>query len=772
MKRGAIFILIALLSVTVFAKKGTFEVLNGTFALNGTPMVVKAAELHYPRIPRPYWDHRIKMCKALGFNTICIYVFWNFHEPQEGVYDFSGQADVAHFCKLVKQNGMYLIVRPGPYVCAEWEMGGLPWWLLKKRDIRLREDDPYFLERVEKFEKELGKRISRFTIDKGGPIIMVQVENEYGSYGTNKPYVEKIRDIVRRAGFNTVPLFQCDWASNFMNNALPDLLWTMNFGTGTDISSQFDTLDSIRPDSPKMCSEYWSGWFDKWGANHETRSADEMIAGLREMLSKNISFSLYMTHGGTSFSHWAGANSPGFAPDVTSYDYDAPINEYGHTTPKFWQLRSLMQEFSEHPLPAVPRPPAELINIPEFTLSEFAPLSSGIASTVKSEETLSMEELGQGFGSVIYSTILPEMPAGSILNVDQCHDYAQVFVNGRKSGTINRMNNESQIALPQCHNGDTLTILVEAMGRINFGRAIADRKGITNGVSLSSDKEKVSLKDWTMSLIPDDYSQAVRALRSSGNSVLFPEAKSRAGYYRGFFTLNKCGDTFISTEAFGKGLVYVNGHSLGRFWSIGPQQTLYVPGCWLRKGKNEVIVLDVVGPKGKPTAFAQSAPELNKLIPEDEPAAVPSQKPILNDSDKVINAEFPGGNGWKRIELPEKAVGRFLALECISTQAGDAPAIAEMYLIDDRGERLDRESWTVSYVVSEDRENGNNTAAKIFDLQESTYWQPSPTASMPQVVVINLGSEQTVTGIEYLPRTESSAPGCIRECNIYVYSSF
>ena len=252
-------------------KGGTFTTGDKTFLLNGKPFVVKAAELHYPRIPRAYWEHRIKMCKALGMNTVCLYVFWNIHEQKEGQFDFTGNNDVAAFCRLCQKNGMYVIVRPGPYVCAEWEMGGLPWWLLKKKDIRLREQDPYFMQRVEIFEKEVGKQLAPLTIQNGGPIIMVQVENEYGSYGKDKPYVSAIRDIVKKSGFDKVSLFQCDWSSNFLNNGLDDLTWTMNFGTGANIDNQFKRLGEVRPNAPKMCSEFWSGWFDKWGARHETR---------------------------------------------------------------------------------------------------------------------------------------------------------------------------------------------------------------------------------------------------------------------------------------------------------------------------------------------------------------------------------------------------------------------------------------------------------------------------------------------------------------------
>ena len=236
----------------------TFEVGKKTFLLNGEPFIVKAAELHYTRIPQPYWEHRIKMCKALGMNTICLYVFWNIHEQEEGQFDFTGQNDIAAFCRLAQKHGMYVIVRPGPYVCAEWEMGGLPWWLLKKKDIALRTLDPYYMERVGIFMKKVGEQLVPLQITRGGNIIMVQVENEYGSYGTDKPYVSAIRDMVRGAGFTEVPLFQCDWSSNFTNNALDDLLWTVNFGTGANIDQQFKKLKELRPETPLMCSEFWS----------------------------------------------------------------------------------------------------------------------------------------------------------------------------------------------------------------------------------------------------------------------------------------------------------------------------------------------------------------------------------------------------------------------------------------------------------------------------------------------------------------------------------
>ena len=764
-------------------KTGTFTVGDKTFLLNGKPFVVKAAEVHYPRIPRPYWEHRIKMCKALGMNAVCIYIFWNIHEQQEGQFNFTGNNDVAEFCRLAQKNGMYVIVRPGPYVCAEWEMGGLPWWLLKKKDIRLRERDPYFMERVKIFEQKVGEQLAPLTIQRGGPIIMVQVENEYGSYGEDKPYVSEIRDCLRGIYGKELALFQCDWSSNFEKNGLDDLTWTMNFGTGANIDQQFRRLGELRPNAPKMCSEFWSGWFDKWGARHETRPAKDMVEGMDEMLSKGISFSLYMTHGGTSFGHWAGANSPGFAPDVTSYDYDAPINEYGHATPKFWELRTMMQKYSDKKLPNVPKPAAPIINVPKFELTEFAPLVYGCGGleTTENVNDLTFEYANMGWGSMFYSVALPEISAQSVLSFD-AHDYAQVFINDQFIGKIDRVKNEKSITLPAVRKGDRLVILVEAMGRINFGRAIKDFKGIPGDVKLETSVGghdlSYTLKGWERWGIPDDYKVAVNALDSYAGKTADEyhpgfqqeiKAWGKRGYYRGYFNLKKVGDTFLNFETWGKGQVYVNGHAMGRIWSIGPQQTLYVPGCWLKKGKNEVIVLDVVGPKEK-VVWGQAEPELNKLqIEKTAKHNNIGDKPDLNSSTPVAQGQFAAGNGWQTIRFNTPQKGRYVALQCLSNHDGSARScIAELYVQDASGKRLSREPWTVKYADSEN-ENGNHLGDKVFDLQESTFWQTERNAALPHLLVIDLGSEQTVSALEYLPRAEEGAPGSVKDFKIYLY---
>ena len=820
-------ILVMTTSSAVAAKTTeTFAVGNKTFLLNGKPFVVKAAEVHYPRIPRPYWEHRIQMCKSLGMNAVCIYIFWNIHEQREGQFDFTGQNDVAEFCRLAQKNGMYVIVRPGPYVCAEWEMGGLPWWLLKKKDIRLREQDPYFMERVKLFEQKVGEQLAPLTLKNGGPIIMIQVENEYGSYGENKPYVSEIRDCLRGIYGQDMPLFQCDWASNFEKNGLDDLVWTMNFGTGANIDSQFRRLGELRPNAPKMCSEFWSGWFDKWGARHETRGAEDMVNGLDEMLSKGISFSLYMTHGGTSFGHWAGANSPGFAPDVTSYDYDAPINEYGQATPKFWKLREMMQKYTDKKLPAAPKAPMPIIEVPKFELTEFAPLYNGFDWDYYVEHSdllrtngapKTFEEVDMGWGMMLYSTRLPEIgdvkaegvtlhPADKdkwacTLNLD-AHDFAQVFIDGKYIGTIDRVKGEKTLKLPAIKQGQELQILVEGMGRINFGRAIKDFKGLIGSPTITGtiggwhlsgvDEAKITFTPnrWENMRIPDDYEVAVKAFEMQKKNPTTQESISvprigrtmryawesedlmfGRGYYRGYFTLKKVGDTFLNFETWGKGQVYVNGHALGRIWSIGPQQTLYVPGCWLQKGKNEVIVLDVVGPKEK-VVWGQKEPELNKLqLAGPVTHRLKGQNLDLKGEKPVKEGQFKPGNGWQEVRFNQPVTGRYVCIEALSSHWNrEYACIAEWYMLDETGQRLSRESWTVAYADDEDVSSGNKNADKIFDLQESTYWSTNRGVKFPHAVIIDMGQDKTMSGFQYLPRAEEGAPESIKDYRIYVKS--
>ena len=756
------------------APHGTFEAGKGTFLLNGKPYVVKAAELHYPRIPRPYWDDRIKKCKALGMNTVCLYVFWNAHEPEKDTFDFTGQNDLRAFVKLCQENGMNVILRPGPYVCAEWEMGGLPWWLLQKKDIRLREQDPYFMERVDKFQQKVAEQVGDLTVADGGPIIMVQVENEYGSYGEDKAYVGEIRDMLRKNFGEDVTLFQCDWSSNFTKNGLDDLIWTMNFGTGANIDKQFERLRELRPDSPLMCSEFWSGWFDKWGANHETRPAGDMIAGIDEMLSKGISFSLYMTHGGTNWGHWAGANSPGFAPDVTSYDYDAPIDESGRTTPKYDLLRATLAKYTDDgkPLPKVPAS-APTGEVAEFTLTEVAPLFPNLPAAKKDTDLRTMEEYGQGFGSIVYTTTLPELTEPALLSLD-ARDFTQVFVDGKYIGKLDRRLGEKQIVLPPCPENATLTLLVEAMGRINFGRAIKDFKGIVGDATLALDirgrRFTHNLKNWQVSNLPDslEFYDSMEYMPLGAFTPYDGERLPR-GVYRGTFNVKKPLDTFLDFQTWGKGLVYVNGHPLGRIWDIGPQQTLYMPGCWLKKGENEIVVFDIVGPRQAKVRGLRK-PLLDQLqTPKPQLHRQEGQTLDLTGRTPAASGEFAKVNGWQSAKLPAPQTARYVCVEAVDGyDPTDRAAIAELYVVNDKGERISREPWLITYADSEDVKRLNRSADKLYDLQESTYWQTVKGEPFPHSVVIDLGGEHTISEIQYLPRMEAEVPGAIRHYNIYL----
>lgn len=621
------------LSAASKSKVHTFEAGKGHFLLDGEPFLIKAAEIHYARIPAEYWEHRIQMCKALGMNTICIYVFWNYHEEEEGVFKFEGERELSRFLKLCQKHDMWVIVRPGPYVCAEWEMGGLPWWLLKKENMELRSLNKDFMQAVGRFQRRLAKELQPFMLKNGGNILMVQVENEFGSYGTDKAYMSAMRDSLRAAGWEGTAMFQCDWSSNFQNNALDDLIWTLNFGTNAKPLSQFKTLRTIRPDAPLMCSEYWSGWFDGWGRKHETRSADAMVKGIGTMLENGISFSLYMTHGGTSFAHWAGANNTHFSPDCTSYDYDAPINEQGAATDKYHKLRALLQEYSDKPLPEIPRA-KPIIKLNNIDFSGYAPLESNVCRVITSEQVQSFEEMDFGYGSALYACALPACPEGGYLRITEPHDFARIFVNDKLIGELYRgLKEQHTLKMPAVNQGDTLRILVEAMGRINYSRQIHDHKGITEKVELIKNAEEVILlKDWEISLID------ARTYPVEWNKI---EGK-KPGYYKAEFKLKKRGDSFLDVSTWGKGFVWVNGYCLGRFWKVGPQQTLYCPAVWLKKGKNEIVVMDIIGPE-EITMQGLASPIIDMLrkecLPED---AVKIERQVLQNTS--VQAENQGND--------------------------------------------------------------------------------------------------------------------------------
>jgi beta-galactosidase len=579
-----------------------FEIGEKDFLLNQQPIVIRCGEMHFARIPREYWQHRLKMAHAMGLNTVCAYLFWNYHETEPGKFNWSGQADAAEFCRLAQKEGLHVILRPGPYSCAEWEFGGFPWWLLKKDDIKLRTQDPYYLERSKQYLKEVGRVLAPLQISNGGPIIMVQVENEYGSYGNDKEYIGIIRDDLKEAGFN-VPLFTCDGPSQLKADVRSDIFSVVNFGENPEES--FKSLKEIRPTGPMMCGEYYPGWFDSWGQAHHTGTSDRVSKEIGWMLEHRASFSIYMVHGGTTFGLWSGANAPTYSPQTSSYDYDAPISEAGWDTPKFYALQKTLVKHLEkgEKLPVVPKRNS-VITIPSFQVTEVAPLLQQLAKPVESYRPLNMEKIDQGYGCILYRKSLLAASAGKLV-VTEVHDYAVVLLDGVKVGVIDRLKSQNTVDLPAHSNAAQLDILVEAMGRVNYGSLLHDRKGITQKVELITEGVTRELTDWKIYGLPlGDQAPA--------NLTFTKEATTLPAYHKGTFILAKTGDTFLDVSKWGKGLVWVNGKCLGRFWNIGPTQTMYVPGPWLKKGANEVIVLDLMG-TNEPVLSGLAQPVLDKV---------------------------------------------------------------------------------------------------------------------------------------------------------------
>lgn len=776
MKRVIIAAILALFlmnSATIVSqdKRNDFKVGDNAFLLNEKPFVIKAGEIHFPRIPREYWEHRVKMVKAMGMNTICIYLFWNYHEQTPGNFDFTGNKDVAAFVKIIQENGMYCIVRPGPYACAEWDMGGLPWWLLKKKDLQVRtKDDPYYMERAKNYLNEVGKQLAPLQIQKGGNILMVQVENEYAVFGEDGEYMAQIRDAVRASGFDKVDLFRCDWSSTFNKYELDGVATTLNFGAGSNVDDQFKKFKEIYPNSPLMCSEYWTGWFDYWGRPHETRSINSFIGSLKDMLDRDISFSLYMAHGGTSFGQWGGANSPPFGCMVASYDYNAPINEAGQVTDKFFAVRDLLKNYLQEgeTLGEIPAP-FPVIEIPEFELTESANLFDNLPKAKTSVDIKSMEHFDQGWGRILYRTQLPSTDNKSKLLITKVHDWAVVYVNGKYMGKMDRRMNENSIALPPLEKDAQLDILVEAMGRVNYGQTILDPKGITEKVEWIDETDTLDLKNWRIYNFPVDY-KTYASMKYTSSTGKGP------AMYKGIFTLNETGDTWLDVSKWGKGMVWVNGYNIGRYWQIGPQQTLFMPGCWLKKGVNDIMVLDLIE-TGTHTISGVSTPVLD-VIKAD--ASLVHRKEgenlILKDELPAFKGTFSNAKGWQEINFEEVTQGRYFCLEALNAQNKEDvyTSIAELDILDENRQAISRLDWEIVYATSEEVTAANCSANRIFDTQESTMWHTSwvtNKVSHPHQIVIDLGESYAIKGLRYLPRTDNNNNGNIKDFNVYIKSS-
>jgi len=567
------------------AGRHTFSLGGNEFLLDGSPFRIISGELHPGRIPAEYWRHRIQMTKAMGCNTVSAYLFWNHHEAQEGIYDFrTGNRDISEFISIAQEEGMWVIIRPGPYVCAEWEFGGIPPYLLRTPEIKVRCLDPVYMKAAERYLSRLADELRPHLITNGGPVLMIQIENEYGSYGNDRGYMAALKEIWESCDID-VPFFTGDGPTTYMLEAgtLPGC--AVGLDSGSD-EADFELARKMNPGVPVFSSETYPGWLTHWGEDWARPDTASLLREVKFLMDTGKSFNLYVIHGGTNFGFTAGANSggKGYEPDITSYDYDAPIDEQGRATPKYYSLRRLIGSYlpKKAKLPPVPDP-IPVMTLPEITLTPIASVWDNLPAPVRSVQPEPFEAFGQDYGFMLYSTVLIGHKSGKLMVID-IHDYATVFLNGEFVGTLDRRLGINSIELPRTEAKDPLLeIFVEGMGRINFASAMIDRKGITDRVVLNG----MTLMNWNVYGFPMDEPFV------TGLKETVAHSDKPGIFFRGTFNVEDPADTFIDMTNFIKGFVWINGNNLGRYWEIGPQQRLYCPASWLRKGENEVIVFDM-----------------------------------------------------------------------------------------------------------------------------------------------------------------------------------
>ncbi|WP_329115831.1 glycoside hydrolase family 35 protein [Streptomyces sp. NBC_01465] len=562
-----------------------FTVGEQDFQLDGRPVRLLSGAMHYFRVHEEQWGHRLAMLRAMGLNCVETYVPWNLHEPQQG--RFHDVQALGRFLDAAQEAGLWALVRPGPYICAEWENGGLPHWLTGPLGRRVRTRDPEFLGHVDRWFHHLLHEIVPRQIDRGGPVIMVQVENEYGSYGSDQVYLAHLAGLLRRRGVS-VPLFTSDGPEDHMltGGSVPGVLATANFGSGA--REGFEVLRRHRPRGPLMCMEFWCGWFDHWDAEHVVRDPADAAVALREILECGGSVNLYMAHGGTNFGGYSGANRAGelhggeLQPTVTSYDYGAPVDEFGRPTEKFWLFREILAEYQDGPLPELPPAPAPLGAPVRPVLSEWAPLAEVLASLGGPERESAVpatfEELDVDRGLVRYRVDVPGPRKPYPLTVSGLRDAAVLYVDGVRTEL------GAPVAGPAA-----VELWVESLGRVNYGPQLAESKGITGGI-LHERQYLHGVRAQGLRLDSFDDAAAVAKLPFA------PVEGGERGLYRGTFEVRGVGDASLELPGWGRGFVWVNGFCLGRYWCAGPQTALYVPGPVLREGENEVWVLEFLEP--------------------------------------------------------------------------------------------------------------------------------------------------------------------------------
>jgi beta-galactosidase len=576
------------------------------FLLRGQPFQILSGELEYARIPREDWRDRLRKVKALGLNTITVYVFWNLHEPVPGTYDFNGQNDVAEFLRQAQQEGLFVVLRPGPYVCAEWDLGGYPPWLLKQDGMLLRSTQPAYLEAARRWMMRLGQELAPLQASRGGPIIAVQVENEYGSFDVREDratYLKDVRQIVIDAGFGESLLYTADGGDVMDKGSIPGVFAAVDYGTG-DAERSIGLLKKFAPNAPVYAAEYWDGWFDHWGERHQVTDAATQLKEIRAVIEKGYSINLYMVHGGTTFGWMNGANSgdQGYQPDVSSYDYDAPLDESGRPRPKCFALRDMIRDVTHRDPPPVPQS-APLMTLPQVMLRDSVSLWARTSQPITGPAPIPMEKLNQAYGYILYRHRLTAaetmqdsaVKQGSLtqqedLKLEGLHSYARVYREGRLLGVVDRRLKQDSIvidaAAADVQPGQRLDLLVENSGRINFTTAIrGERAGILGTVTL---RDKV-LEGWE---------SVADVVTEPWPGEFTPAACTGPCFYRATLDVQQPGDTYLNTTHLGKGVVWVNGHLLGRFWNVGPMGSLFLPGAWLHPGSNTLTVFDLNGGSG------------------------------------------------------------------------------------------------------------------------------------------------------------------------------
>lgn len=571
----------------------TFAIGDQDFLLNNEPFRILSGAIHYFRVHPDLWADRIHKARLMGLNTIETYVPWNEHSPTSDSFVAEGGLDLGRFLDLVAAEGMKAIVRPGPYICAEWDNGGLPAWLFTDPTVGIRSSEPAYLDAVTAYMESVLALVVPRQITHGGPVIMFQIENEYGAYGNDKAYLQHLVDLSKRLGVD-VPLFTCDQPFGTMieDGSLPELHKTGTFGSRADERLAF--LRERQPTGPLMCAEFWNGWFDNWGTHHHTTDAAASAAELDALLTAGASVNIYMFHGGTNFGFTNGANDKGiYEPTITSYDYDAPLSEDGHPTAKYFAFRDVIAK--HFPVPAEVPPGRMPVPTSSHAVSHYVSLLDvPVATQLVSGSVPPVEVTGHYRGFYLYEASLP---GGGVLSFSEVRDRAQFFLDGVPVGVLSRELGERSVVIP---GGGRLQVLLEDQGRVNYGQRIGEAKGLIGPALLNG----VEVVDWEVGAVDLDSLEAFRSA-----AVPLPPGDAAAGVAGpsvsfATFEADGPGDRFLRLDGWTKGVVFMNGFNLGRHWSRGPQRTLYVPGPLIREGTNELAILELHGSATREVSFA------------------------------------------------------------------------------------------------------------------------------------------------------------------------